>query len=173
MCTTPYAVPVAWVGQAGAGQLHAQPLEGLHQGQRGAPQARLPGRWGERLGLEHYLELVQVTPGARANARALRPARETGQWPPGYDRLCGGLKQRYGDPAGTRPRLPVLLRQRDSAAVAVPQAVTPAVDLGCGDAGALAVRVRQQGGCPAPPAVMGALGALASSGQTGPARLHL
>jgi hypothetical protein len=173
VCTNHYSVPVALVGQSVEVQLHAQHLEVLHKGQSVATHERLPGRFGERLVLDHYLELLQVKPGALANARALRQARETGQWPPVYDRLFGVLKQRYGDPEGTRQMLQVLLLHRDSDSVAVHQAVTHALDLGCCDAGAIAVLVRQQGVCPAPPAVVGELGALARYGQTCPASLHI
>jgi hypothetical protein len=87
--------------------------------------------------------------------------------------LFEGLKQRYGDTEGTRQMLQVLLLHRDHDAVAVHQAVAQALALGCGDAGAIAVLVRQQGACPAPPAVIADLGALARYGQTCPASLHI
>lgn len=69
--------------------------------------------------------------------------------------------------------LQVLLRHRDHDAVAVHQAVVPALELGCSDAGAIAVLVRQQGADPAPPVVVTDLGALAHYGQTCPASLHI
>ncbi len=171
--TNHYSVPVALVGQPVEVQLHAQHWEVLHKGRSVATHERLPGRFGEHWVLDHYWERLQVKPGALANARALRQARETGQWPPGYDRLFGVLKQRYGDTEGTRQLLQVLLLHRDNDSAAVHQAVTQAVALGCCDAGAIAVLVRQQGACPAPPAVVGELGALARYGQTRPESLHL
>lgn len=171
--TNHYSVPVALVDQTVEVQLHAQHVEVFSRGRRVATHERLSGRFGERLVLDHYLELLQVKPGALAKARALHQARETGQWPPSYDRLFEGLKQRYGDTEGTRQMLQVLLLHRDHDAVAVHQAVAQALALGCGDAGAIAVLVRQQGACPAPPAVIADLGALARYGQTCPASLHI
>jgi hypothetical protein len=87
--------------------------------------------------------------------------------------LFEGLKQHYGDTEGTRQMLQVLLLHRDHDAAAVHQAVAQALDLGCGDAGAIAVLVRQQGACPAPPAGVADLGALARYGQTCPESLHI
>jgi transposase len=171
--TNHYSVPVALVDQTVEVQLHAQPLEVFYRGRRVATHERLPGRFGERLLLDHYLELLQVKPGALVNARARHQARENGQWPAQYDRLFVELKQRYGDTDGTRQMRQVLLRHRDHDAVAVHQAVVPALELGCRDAGAIAVLVRQQGAAPAPPAVVTELGALAHYGQTCPASLHI
>jgi transposase len=171
--TNHYSVPVALVDQTVEVQLHAQQVEVFHRGRRMATHERLSGRFGERLVLDHYLELLQVKPGALAKARALHQARETGQWPPDYDRLFAGLKQRYGDTEGTRQMLQVLLLHRNHDAVAVHQAVAQALELGCGDASAIAVLVRQQGACPAPPAVVPDLGALARYGQTCPASLQI
>ncbi|MFO1429928.1 MAG: hypothetical protein U1F76_07300 [Candidatus Competibacteraceae bacterium] len=122
--------------------LHAQPVEVFSRRRRVATHERLSGRFGERLVLDHYLELLQVKPGALAKSRALDAARETGQGPPSYDRLFGGLKQRYDDTEGTRQRLHVLLLHRDHDAVAVHQAVAQALALGGGGAGAIAVLVR-------------------------------
>jgi transposase len=171
--TNPYSVPVALVDQTVEVQLHAQQLEVFHRGRQVATHDRLPGRFGERLLLDHYLELLQVKPGALANARALHQARENGQWPAQYDRLFTALKQRYGDTDGTRQMLQVLLLHRDHDAVVVHQAVVQALELGCSDAGAIAVLVRQQGAAPAPPVVMPDWGALAHYGQTCPTSLHL
>ena len=171
--TNHYSVPVALVDQAVEVQLHAQQLELFHRGRRVATHERLAGRFGERLVLDHYLELLQVKPGALANARALHQARESGQWPPPYDRLFGVLKQRYGDTEGPRQMLQVLLLHRDHDTAAVHQAIAQALDLGCGDAGAIAVLVRQQGACPAPPAVVADLGALARYGQNCLESLHI
>jgi hypothetical protein len=83
------------------------------------------------------------------------------------------LKQRYGDTDGTRQMLQVLLLHRDHDPATVHQAVAQALELGCGDAGAIAVLVRQQGADPALPAVVADLGALARYGQTCPASLHV
>lgn len=169
--TNHYSVPVALVGQAVEVQVQAQHLDVFHRGRCVARHECLPGRFGERLELAHYLELLQLKPGALANARAVRQARETGQWPPVYDRLFTVLKERYGDTAGARQMLHVLLLHRAHPAAAVAQAVTQALALGCGEAGAIAVLVRQHGRDPQPPLAAGELGALARYGQTGPAAL--
>lgn len=171
--TNQYSVPVALVGQSVEVQLHAQHLEILHKGRTVTTHERLPGRFGERLVLDHYLELLQVKPGALANSRALRQARETGHWPPAYDRLFGVLKQRYGDTAGTRQMLQVLLLHRDNDSAAVHDAVAQALALGCCEANAITVLLRQQDVGLAPPLPVEELGALAGYGQTCPDGLHI
>ena len=171
--TNHYSVPVALVDQEVEVRLHAQQLEVFHRGRQVASHERLSGRFGERLVLDHDLELLQVKPGALANARARYQACETGQWPPQYDRLFEGLKRRYGDTEGPRQMLQVLLLHRDHDATVVHQAVAQALDLGCDDAGAIAVLVRQQGLCPAPPPMVEDLGTLARYGQTCPPSLQI
>lgn len=171
--TNHYSVPVALVGRSVEVRLYAQHLEVLHQGRCVATHERLPGRFEERLVLDHYLELLQVKPGALANARALRQARERGQWPPEYDRLFGLLKQRYGDTEGTRQMLQVLWLHRQSDSAAVHHAVTQALALGCCEASAIQVLLRQPDTSLAPPLPAGELGTLAKYGQTCPDGLYI
>lgn len=128
-------------------------------------------RFGERLVLDHYLELLPRKPGAFPRARALTQARATGAWPAVYDRLLSELKRRFGETEGTRALLGVGLLPRDYAAAAVEAAVTQALELGCCEAGAIAVLLRAQTPPAEAMAALTDLGRLADYGQTHPIAL--
>jgi len=163
--TNAYSVPVRLVGQRVAVRLHAVRVEVLHAGQVVSSHVRLQGRFGERLELDHYLELLQAKPGALPRARALHQARERGCWPTVYDRLWEAFKQRFGESEGNRQLLAVVWLHREYPAEAIEAGVTQALALGCIEAGAIAVLVRH-GHCPqeAVPA-LGELGRLGGYGQ--------
>jgi hypothetical protein len=135
--TNHYSVPVALVGKRVEVRLHAQHLEVIHAGAVVATHERLQGRFGERLVLDHYLELLQSKPGAFPHARALQQARAAGCWPAVYDRLLTQFKQRYGETEGNRQLLAVLLLHRTYPSEHVQRAVTQALELGCCEAGQL------------------------------------
>jgi transposase len=110
--TNHYSVPVALVGKRVEVRLHAQHLEVIHAGAVVATHERLQGRFGERLVLDHYLELLQHKPGALPRARALLQARAQGTYPAVYDQLLAELQRRYGETQGNRQLLAVLLLHR-------------------------------------------------------------
>jgi transposase len=170
--TNHYSVPVALVGQRVEVRLHTHTLEARHAGQVVAVHERLQGRYGERLALDHYLELLQAKPGALPRARALHQAREAGRWPEVYDRLFATLQQRFGATEGARQLLAVIQLHRDHEPSAVQAAVTEALTLGCAEAGAIAVLVRSQCRPPATVPVLTDLGRLAGYGQTAPVALQ-
>lgn len=171
--TNHYSVPVALVGQRVEVRLHATALEVVQGGRVVARHARLRGRFGEQLSLDHYLELLEYKPGAFPRARALQHARRTGHWPVVYDTLFSELQRRYGQTEGTRQLLKVLLLHRDYPAAQVLAAVNQALSLGCCEAGAIAVLLRQQGRALATPACLTALGELAGYGQARAEGLHI
>lgn len=148
--TNAYSVPVRLVGRRVEVRLHAARVEVVYAGQVVAEHGRLQGRFGERLELDHYLELLQAKPGALPRARALHQARERGGWPRVYDRLWEALKQRFGESNGNRQLLAVVGLHRDYPAAAIEAGVTQALELGCIEAGAIAVLVRNHH-CPQEP----------------------
>lgn len=142
--TNRYSVPIRLSGRAVEVRVHASRVEFVHGGQVVASHARLPGRFGIRVTLDHYLDLLKVKPGAFKGSLALFQARQSGAWPPLYDRLWEALKERFGEFEGTRQLVEVLLLHRHSAAEAVAQAVAEAFACGCCDAGAIAVLLRRR-----------------------------
>jgi len=141
--TNRYSVPVRLAGRKVEVRLFAQRLVVTHTGLRVAKHPRLQGRHGERLVLDHYLELLTQKPGALPGARPLAQARRRGEWPDDYDRLWKRLNDRYDSAEGARQLLEVLFLHREHATETVHRAVAMALELGCTDAGAIAVLVRQ------------------------------
>ena len=169
--TNGYSVPVRLVGLRVEVRLYTQHLEVWHGGSVVARHERLQGRYGERLELDHYLELLYVKPGALPRARALQQARAAGTWPAVYDRLWAELKRRFGDTAGTRQLLAVLWLHREQPAAGVQAAVEQALELGCCEASAITLLLSQPSrSVPAVPALTD-LGRLGDYGQTPPVGL--
>lgn len=142
--TNHYSVPVALAGRRVEVQVHAQHVVVVHAGREVARHRRRYTRYGESLVLDHYLELLHQKPGALAGSRVLAQARRTGRWPAMYDRLWEELKRRYEEAPATRELLDVLVLHREAPSEAVHQAVSRSLELGCCDAGAIAMLVRQQ-----------------------------
>ena len=138
-----YSVPVRLAGRKVEARVTARRVEIVHDGKLVATHERLQGRHGESLELDHYLELLRSKPGAFPGARPLRQARVQGRWPEAYDRLWKRLVERYDDADGTRQLVDVVLMHRSHPSADVHQAVSMALDLGCCEAGAIAVLIRQ------------------------------
>ena len=139
-----YSVPIGLVGRRVEARLRTGWLEVLHSGRMVAAHERVYGRNEERLKLDHYLELLQLKPGALERCRPLRQARERGEWPACYDQLWEKLKERYGESKGTRQLLEVLLLHRQASHKAVHQAVEGALKYGCYEAAAVRLILRQE-----------------------------
>ena len=142
----------------------ATKVEIVHDGRVVAEHERLYDKHGERLVLDHYLELLMGKPGAMPGARPLRQARDRDEWPASYDRLWTRLRERHGETAGTREMIDVLLLHRLHPKSDVNTAVEMALNLGCCDAGAIAVLVRRLRFPDAPRTPLEALGELAEIG---------
>jgi transposase len=138
-----YSVPVRLVGRQVEIRVGARTIEAWQAGRRVAVHARLHGRNGEQLVLDHYLELLRYKPGAMKQCRPLRQAREAGAWPTQYDQLWTELKRRYGDADGTRQMVDVLMLLRTTRPDDVHTVVSLALEYGCCDAAAVAMLLRQ------------------------------
>lgn len=163
--TNHYSVPMRYVGRRVEGRVHARRVELVHDGRVIATHERLQGHHGESLQLDHYLELLRMRPAALARSRPLRQARDAGHWPDDYDRLWKEFRERYGDANGTRQLVEVLMLHREHAAEIVHVAVSLSLELGCCDAGAVAVLLRQLAVDERPVAPLSDIGDLARYGQ--------
>jgi len=141
--TNQYSVPVRLSGLSVEARVSACRVALVHAGQVVAEHGRLQGKYGERLELDHYLELLRTKPGAFPGARPLRQARDRGAWSPDYDRLWNRLRERHGEADGTRQMVDVLMLHRDHEAEDVHFVVSMALSLGCIDAAAIEVLIRQ------------------------------
>jgi len=141
--TNRYSVPVGLANRKVEVRLTARKVEIVHGGRAVAVHERLQGRHDQRLELDHYLELLHAKPGALPGATPLRQARDRGEWPMEYDRLWARMRERYGESEAARQMVDVLMLLRDHAALDVTHAASMALELGCCEAGAIAVLVRQ------------------------------
>lgn len=132
-----YSVPIRLHGLRVEVRLGARWVEFYHRGQSMARHDRLVGQGKEALKLDHYLELVRHRPGALLGSLALSQARQSGDWPPEYDRLLASLQERHGFRTGTAQMVDVLLLHRSAAREAVVSAVKQALSLGCLEAEAV------------------------------------
>jgi transposase len=155
-----YSVPIRLAHRRVEIRVHARQSEVVHNGQAVAIHERSYGRHGERLELDHYLELLRYKPGALPRSRPLRQARERGQWPPEYDRLWAALKGCYGEAEGTRQLVEVVRLHRVVDAKDLRLAIGLALEYGCCDPGAVRLLVRQLTATEARPAPLTELGPL-------------
>lgn len=158
--TNHYSVPIRLVGRRVEVRVHARSIEVVHRGQVVARHERLQGRYGIRVQLDHYLELLREKPGALKGSLALHQTREGGCWPPDYDRLWVELVTRRGESEGTRALVEVLMLHRQAPAEAVHQAVVQALAYGCCNAEAVGVllrRIQDDAPSPAPLTELGTL----------------
>jgi hypothetical protein len=152
--TNRYSVPIGLTGRTVEVRRHARTVEMIHGGRLVAAHERIFERFGIKVTLDHYLDLLRLKPGAFKGSLPLSQAKAAGTFPPLYDRLWEVLKQRYEKSEGTRQLVEVLLLHRQAPRALVEAAVTDALRLGCCDAGAIAVLVHHQIAeeeAPAPP----------------------
>src|SRR5712691_9226338 len=76
-----YSVPVALVGLRVNARIGAREIVISHQRRQVARHPRLHGRFQTAARLDHYLELLQIKPGALKGSLPLRQERERGRWP--------------------------------------------------------------------------------------------
>jgi len=78
----------------------------------------------------HYLPLLEQRPGAFDHAKPIRRWRES--WPPVYERLLSHLREKWPDGRGVREFVGILKLHHDHPANHIAQAVTEALEYGCG-----------------------------------------
>lgn len=142
-----YSVPARLAGRLVRAEVSSDRVLIFHAGEQVANWERCWEPYGQRLDLDHYLEVLQHKPQAFWRSLPLRQAQESGRWPLAYSQLFLLLKQRLGETGAARQMVDVLLLHRRYPAEAVDQAVAGALAAGAIDGRAVAVLVRrsQQG----------------------------
>jgi hypothetical protein len=115
----------------------------LHDGAEVARHRRLEGRFGTSVQLDHYLELLAITPGALVRSLALAQERQRGAWPACYDELWRKIHARVGADEAARQMVDVLFLCREVPASKVELAIRGALAAGAIDGRAVQVLARR------------------------------
>ena len=137
-----YSVPVSCCGLLVEAELTSLEVVIRHQGLEVARHERLLGSGGDRLDLDHYLEVLRFKPQALANSIPLHQAKANGSFPPAYVELFGRLRQRLGESEGARQMVDILFLHRRYGAAVVFAAVNAALGSGAYDYSAVALIAR-------------------------------
>jgi hypothetical protein len=129
------------VGTKVAARVGAREIEVLADGQTVAWHPRLRGSQLRSARLDHYLELLNVKPGALEHSLALRQEREQGRWPECFDELWKLLNERVGVSEAARQIVDVLLLCREHDPAVVELAVRGALAAGAIDGRAVALLI--------------------------------
>ncbi len=138
-----YSVPVRYAGTRVAVVLGAETVEVRDGGQVVARHPRAIRRGQETLQLDHYLEVLQVKPGAFASSTALGQARAAGRFTKAHDRFYNLARARLGDRDGTKAMIEVLLAHRILPHAAVVAGIEAALSVSCVDAQVVLVEARR------------------------------
>lgn len=138
-----YSVPTGYTGRKVDAEVSANNVIFKSGGNTIAAHPRLQGIFEESLILDHYLEWLQIKPGAMAGSKVLGHARRSGAFPACYDKLWDALKERYGAAKGTRQLIDVLMLLRSAPSETVTMAIELAMSYGCIDGQAVSNLLRQ------------------------------
>lgn len=123
-----YSVPARYVGRRLVTRLAATTVEVMDGASVVARHERAVTKYAEVLVLDHYLEVLQVKPGALPGATALAQAKATGVFTAIHQRYWDAARQARGDVAGTKALIEVLLAHRSLPSKALLAAMSTAVD---------------------------------------------
>ena len=138
-----YSVPVSLAGLRVSARIGAREIVISHSGREVARWSRLQGRFETRASLDHYLELLQVKPGALRGSLALSQERDRGAWPSAFDDLWLQIESRYGSSEAASQMVDVLLLCREHGRARVALAVAGALAAGAFDGRAVALLARR------------------------------
>ena len=138
-----YSVPVRFVGQRIDVALSAETVIASNGSHVVASHARLAGKYGESLVLDHYLETLQSKPGALPGSTALAAARHAGSFTEIHDRYLQQARRRLGDADGTRALIEILLAYRTLPADALEAGIAAALDVGVIDPQIVIIEARR------------------------------
>jgi hypothetical protein len=137
-----YSVPVRFAGRRIDVRLGAESVDAFDGATLVASHERLAGRGGESLVLDHYLEVLQLKPGALPGATALARARASGAFSVDHDDYWTAARRRLGDQAGTRAVIDVLRAHRQLPAEAIRVGIRAALAVGTVDPDIVIIEAR-------------------------------
>jgi len=140
-----YSVPVTYAGRRVDVVLGAERVQVRDGTRLVASHPRAIGRGVETLELDHYLEVLQVKPGAFAGASALAQARASGRFSKSHDRFYNLVRHRLGERDATKAMIEVLLAHRTLAYDAVVAGIDAALKVASVDPQVVLVEARRVG----------------------------
>jgi transposase len=114
-----------------------------------ARHPRLSRRYDYSDNLDHYLEILQVKPGAFAGSTALAQARAAGSFTPAHEAFWARARASHGEAAGTRALIEVLLLHRQHPHAAVVAGIEATVAAGSCSPELVAIEARKHADNPA------------------------
>jgi hypothetical protein len=142
-CCCQYSVPARFIGHRLRVKLSASTVTVFDRNQVVARHQRAIGKGVKVLDLDHYLEILLRKPGALPGATALAQARASGAFTLTHDSLWAAARKAFGDTAGTRALIEVLLLHRHLEHVDVLAGITAALSVGSVSADVVAVQARK------------------------------
>jgi hypothetical protein len=141
-----YSVPARLIGRRVRVRLSASELVVFDGRAEVARHARCPGKGGQVLLLDHYLEVLARKPGALVGATALVQARAAGTFTAAHEAFWAAARAAHGDGGGTRALVEVLLLHRHLPHSAVVEGIGAALQVGATSADVVAVQARKAAG---------------------------
>lgn len=138
-----YSVPARFIGRRLTVTLGTTELVVSDGRTEVARHPRLPGRGGQRLVLDHYLEILLRKPGALAGSEALDQARREGTFTTAHQAFWTAAKAGGEETAGTRQMIQVLLLHRHLRGQDVAAGIRAALSIGAATADVVAVEARK------------------------------
>ena len=122
-----------------------------------ARHPRLSRRYDYSDDLDHYLEVLQVKPGAFAGSTALAQARQAGSFTSAHEAFWAKARAGHGEAAGTRALIEVLLLHRQLPHASVVAGIEATVTAGSCSPELVAIEARKHADNPARAAAQAAL----------------
>ncbi|MBR7838590.1 IS21 family transposase, partial [Actinospica durhamensis] len=141
-----YSVPARFIGARVRVSLRANDLLVFDGPRVVARHPRLTHRYAHSDVLDHYLEILNVKPGALAGSAALAQARKQGAFTALHDAYWAAARKAHGDAAGTRALIEVLLLYRRMPKDAVDAGLRAAVQAGASSPELVAIEARRAEG---------------------------
>lgn len=138
-----YSVPARFSDRRLRVRLYATRLEVFDGGRVIASHERALHKKEEKLDLDHYLEVLQIKPGALKGATALVQAKSCGHFTKEHQDFWDLARAKAGDQAGTKALVEVLLCHRRHDAQTIKEALRRAVSAGITDPAVIAIEARR------------------------------
>lgn len=138
-----YSVPVRFINRKVRVSLCATEVRIFDGKTLIATHPRTVARGGQCVQLDHYLEVLQIKPGALPGSTALAQARESGVFTSAHEAFWAAARRTDGDAAATRELIDVLLLHRSMEACDVIDGIAAALHVGAVSADVVAVEARR------------------------------